>query len=471
MASRGSARNDPSRRDLGRQLQGAVLLAAVAACVGAVILVTYPVLLKGLSVDDQATGGPHRWLSVLGISCVAVMLGALVWVVRVAARMTDSATGNALVHRDRPVEGAVPLVPEETVEQRSALPERALAVSRAMVGALDLNVLTQRVLHAVSDAFEPACVGLFLVDSSADMLVLQAGLCENGEAIPPQDHSVGLDHERLAKSLADFSVSVSVETVESLLLHPDLEFPDSRAEAIVPMRHQGRALGALVLQDRDSDAFDAATLATLQDVADQLGAAVEAALDHESVQIALASARKSLGQASREALLGALPEGVMGYERLSNGGVGPVRGAWDKDIARVAALGEVERKGRTLMIPIRMQDTVVGVVRLQKPDAGPEWSDHEVGLARTVVAHLGVALERVRLRNALASTTASARVLREGTERLRAAHDWDSLMQAAVQEIGQAVQASRVFVQWLPSGPGKTGNSADEVPGARTDEP
>ncbi len=115
-------------------------------------------------------------------------------------------------------------------------------------------------------------------------------------------------------------------------------------------------------------------------------------------------------------------------------------------------------------MPIRTQDTVVGVVQLQKPDADAEWTDREVGLARAVADHLGEALERTRLRDELASITARARVVHQVAERLHAADDWDSLMRSAVEEIGHAVQASRVYIQWLPPGP-------DDRPGSRDQEP
>ncbi len=46
-----------------------------------------------------------------------------------------------------------------------------------------------------------------------------------------------------------------------------------------------------------------------------------------------------------------------------------------------------------------------------------------------------------------------ARVVHQVAERLHAADDWDSLMRSAVEETGHAVQASRVYIQWLPPGP------------------
>ncbi len=63
----------------------------------------------------------------------------------------------------------------------------------------------------------------------------------------------------------------------------------------------------------------------------------------------------------------------------------------------MAARGQVVAQGPTLAVPIRTQDTVVGVVQLQKPDA--EWTDREVepSLRRCGPSWRG--LERTRLRD------------------------------------------------------------------------
>jgi GAF domain-containing protein len=47
---------------------------------------------------------------------------------------------------------------------------------------------------------------------------------------------------------------------------------------------------------------------------------------------------------------------------------------------------------------------------------------------------------------------------------MRATLDWEELLRTTVQEIGQAVQASRVFVQW------QAPELADDEPSAPDDE-
>ncbi len=54
---------------------------------------------EAVLVEDQALPNLDRWLTVLEFFSVAVMLGALVWVVRVAASITSSDAGNAWAPR------------------------------------------------------------------------------------------------------------------------------------------------------------------------------------------------------------------------------------------------------------------------------------------------------------------------------------------------------------------------------------
>ncbi len=209
------------RRDPAGQLHRAVLLAAVAACVGVVIYVTQPLLVRQFSVEDQALPNLDRWLTVLGFFSVAVMLGALVWVVRVAASITSSDAGNAWAPRVPERESIGPRPPMGDVTLGAAFPERVLTVSRAIVGVLDPSVLTQRHWGPSTMPSTQSALDSFWLTASPARSCFQAGLRRNGEAIAPQGHSVRLGYGRLGAAVAGFESHVSSETAESLILHPD----------------------------------------------------------------------------------------------------------------------------------------------------------------------------------------------------------------------------------------------------------
>lgn len=403
---------------------------------------------------DGSGAWVYRGVTLLGVFCVALMLGALVWVVRMASDLTAQRLGGGSQphpgREERASHRSSLEAEAKAAERRCGLTERALTVTQATTGILDPDVLMRRAVNEICHRFQAACVGLFVVDDEAGAIVLQVGMCEDGEAIVLQGHSEELGHGRLSQCIADAQPQVSIQAAEALLLRPDPDLRSSRTEALFPLRDQGQVTGVLVLQDRAPEAYDENTISVLQGIADDLGSAIRAARTHIEAQAALRSARDALGRACQDALLSALPGEVSGYRQLPLERTEPVQGSWEEDMAQAVAEGQVIRQDRTLVIPVKIHETPIGAVRLQKPDVLQAWSDREIGLAGVIVEHLGHALERARLRAEIASIHARSKLTHEVSEQLLAAPDWETLMQTAVQEVGHAVQASRVYVQWVP---------------------
>ncbi len=149
--------------------------------------------------------------------------------------------------------------------------------------------------------------GAFLVDDGFSTISLRAGYAMTVRSRPPilralgRARAVGLVHrERPAARLA--------EDDTDLLLRGDSESPRGvRTEVVLPLRDQGRAIGALVLQDQDPGAFGEDTLSALQEMADQLGGAIGVARAFVEAEGALRSTREALGQIGRDSALRALP--------------------------------------------------------------------------------------------------------------------------------------------------------------------
>jgi GAF domain-containing protein len=73
----------------------------------------------------------------------------------------------------------------------------------------------------------------------------------------------------------------------------------------------------------------------------------------------------------------------------------------------------------------------------------------EIDLLVALTQQLSAALEGAQLYDATQRRASREQLTREITDRLRAALDWDELLQVAVQEMGDALGASRAFVQWM----------------------
>lgn len=458
-----SGRSRP-QPDLHRRLQGVVLLAATAACVAAILFLVAAMLAQRQNAADRTILATDHWMLLAAIGCVALMLGSLVRVVQMASHLAAPRPhGEHLSvtdHSERALRRAELLV--EAADRRRKLTERVLSVGRATLGVLDLDVLVRGAVEAISRDFEPACVGVFLLDDEPGLISLRAGLCESGEAPAPHSQGLAESQGRLGWCIANAQPRVWSEDAADLLLRRDVgPTQEGVTEVVLPLRNHERAFGALVLQDQYSGAFDAATVSALQEIADQLGGAIGIVRAFEEAERALGLAREALGQHSRDSFLQLLPDKGLGLRRLPDGTVEQTRDEWEDDVVKAVAGNSTVRQDRALVIPIRIWDMAVGAVRLQKPAEAPGWTDREIALADAVVGQVGYALESARLRTELRSVTGEAQPPRGETGRSGAAQDWDGMVQTAVDEIGRALHATRVYVEWMPTETGGSGRDSE----------
>jgi hypothetical protein len=108
-------------------------------------------------------------------------------------------------------------------------------------------------------------------------------------------------------------------------------------------------------------------------------------------------------------------------------------------------------------IPIKIRDSVVGVVRLRKPDGSGQWQDDEVALMESLADQLGTALEGARLYQETQRRAARDRMLGDVAARMRETLDMDTVLQTAIREIGEALDIAEVEVRMggapMPHGP------------------
>ena len=171
-------------------------------------------------------------------------------------------------------------------EQRRAEQFRGITeVGRRISSVLDLHELLRAVVQLIKEIFGYYNVNIFLVDAESGALVLQAGLGGYTDDRPPLGSCVGSDGEGIVAWIAATGEPLLVNDVTSdprYFATPAL--PDTRSELGVPIDVRGETVGTLDVQSTELNAFDRDDLVTLQNMADQIGIAVENARLFEAVQ-------------------------------------------------------------------------------------------------------------------------------------------------------------------------------------------
>ena len=351
------------------------------------------------------------------------------------------------------------------LEKRSHYLEAAVKVGRAATAVLDADQLINQVVELIHQRFDLYYAGLFLVDPAGEWAVLHAGAGADqaSQTMLPRGHRVRIGEGMIGWSIAHRQARVApdVQSMEKDAIRlATLKLPETRSAAAIPLLSRGRVLGALIVQDARPGIFDRDTMAVLQTVADQIAVGLDNAHLFAESEAALEAQRRAYGEFTRQAwsnLIGAQPS--LGF-RCDAHDVTQAVNIWRPEMKQALQQNKTVSKpvetslpaaadapspspaGRhTLAVPIQVRGNTIGVLHTYQ--AGNEtWTEDETALLEAIAEQLGIALDNARLYQETQRRAAHERVVRQITEKIRAAADVDGILRTTVQEIRRALGAS-----------------------------
>ncbi len=349
------------------------------------------------------------------------------------------------------------------LQQRSRYLQASAEVGRAAASILEADQLVQQVVQVIRDQFELYYVALFMVDSGSEQAVLRAGTGEAGRARLARGFQLPLSGESsmIAWCIKNGQPRIAQEAEKDEVRLASSELPDTRSEVALPLRSRGRVLGALSLQSDRPNAFDEATLAVLQIMADQVAVALDNARLFAESEIALERSRQAFGELAQRAW-GELLRGqqVVGY-RYEKSDVMPVRGDWSPEMIRAVQSGRsvsAERKDEAVLaVPLQVRGRVIGVVNLRRADLNKVWSQEEKELVESLAEQLGTAMESARLYQDTQRRAARERVIGQVSERIRQELDLEQVLKTTVDEIQRVLGLEKAAIRLV----GDQGNGHD----------
>ncbi len=336
------------------------------------------------------------------------------------------------------------------LERRSKYLRAAAEVGQATNEILDLDELFRRSVELIREHFDLYYVGLFLMDEAGEWAVLRAGTGEAGKKMLARGHRIRVGEGMIGWSVENAQARVAEDVGGDAVRLATAELPETRSEAAIPLRARGSVLGALTVQDSEPQAFDEAALSILQIVADQLAVTIRNTRLFAATEAALEAERRAYGEVTRAAWA-EFSRRQQGYICESDIGLVPTAGAWRADMVAAQRASEaVQADETTLALPIRARDESIGVVYLRKQADEGKWDDRELALMSNLVEQLGVALESARLYEDTQRRAARERVVSEVTTKMRESLDMDSVMQAAVSQMREALNIAEVEIRLEP---------------------
>jgi len=151
----------------------------------------------------------------------------------------------------------------------------AAQVSTAATSMLEPHQLIADVVDLIRARFNYYYVGLFLVDDERKTAVLQAGTGEAGRIQVENRHQLLIGGgSMIGAAIANSEARIAQDVTQATDFAPNPILPETRAEMALPLRSRGHVIGALSVQSTQKGAFTAESVTVLQNLADQLAAAI-----------------------------------------------------------------------------------------------------------------------------------------------------------------------------------------------------
>ena len=109
--------------------------------------------------------------------------------------------------------------------------------------------------------------------------------------------------------------------------------------------------------------------------------------------------------------------------------------------------GDEQEELPEIQLPVKARGQTIGRIRARKPVDAGEWTANEKRLMETLTEQLDVALESARLYQDTQRRAATDRLVSEVSDNMRETLDVDTVLQAAIREMGAALGLSRIEVR------------------------
>ncbi len=354
---------------------------------------------------------------------------------------------------------------QELANQNVALQFRARQlqtvsdVARNITSAQDLEKLLTSVCELISDRFGFYHVGIFLVDEKNEFAVLQSANSEGGQRMLKRHHKLQVGQVGIVGYVTGYGKPrIATDVGEDAVYFNNPDLPNTRSEMALPLLANDRVIGALDVQNVESNAFTSEDIELFSILADQIAIAITNNRLYQETTQALAEISGLHRQYLRqEWTKDTSQRDVTGYRYTPQGTLVESNELDFNEIETVLESGQPTRVGDAWAVPIILRGESIGVIQVQDKNlTTQEWSENELTAIQTVADQIGQALENARLFEQTLRRAERERKVLEITSKIRSTNDFNAMIEIAQSELQKALNVSRATVIFQNSPETKT---------------
>jgi GAF domain-containing protein len=314
---------------------------------------------------------------------------------------------------------------EMRVDERTSQLKAINQVGRVATSTLDPDELIKRVVHLITEEFGHYYAAIYLIDQSSKWAELKEATGEAGQVLKESQHRLEIDRTNI--------IGRTIQSRQAQILpeanNPAYQFdypllPYTRSEIALPLYVSDRILGALDVHSTEDSVFSEQNVETLQNMANQVAISLDNARLFQETRQSLQEMRNIQKQYLQEAWIDTSA---------------PIN-----DIS-LAAGKSVENDGSNrLEVPVALRDQVIGQLSLESDEA---LTPDERNWIQEIATQTALALENARLVEESQSAAIREKFVTEITNKIWSSISIDGVLQTAVRELGQILDATEATIE------------------------
>jgi GAF domain-containing protein len=332
------------------------------------------------------------------------------------------------------------------VRTRASQFEALAQVTQAITSIRDLGDLLPRIASVISERFGFYHVGVFLLDDAKEFAVLSATNSTGGLRMLERNHRLRVGEQGIVGNVTSSGIPrVAMDVGEDAVFFDNPDLPETHSEMALPLQIGRQIIGALDVQSTETGAFTNEDIQMLSLLANQVSLAIENARLFEDTRRALAESEAVSRQTIRETWK-KLPaeQNLLGF-RYTLTGAAPLQKPLElseTDKTRTKA-GQPETS--QIVVPIQLRGELIGSLIVQTP-ATAVMDQDRIDLIKAVADRVAISAENARLFDETTRRAERERTVSDITGKIRSVNDPQEMIQIAIEELRNALGASRVEV-------------------------
>jgi GAF domain-containing protein len=334
----------------------------------------------------------------------------------------------------------------QQAQRRAAQFQAVTQVTQDITSIRDLRDLLPRIATVISEKFGFYHVGVFLLDEVNEYAILSATNSEGGKKMLERKHRLRVGEQGIVGNVTKTGIPrIAMDVGTDAVFFDNPELPDTHSEMALPLKSGDLIVGALDVQSKEHAAFTQEDVQMLSLLAHQVSLAIENARLFEETRKALSESEAISRQTTREAWRSLPTErGLIGY-RYTLVGTSPLEQPVDVTEPKSSKSSGIQTEIGRIVVPIELRGETIGALVVQSPSTA-QVSQEQLDLIKAVAERVAISAENARLFDETTRRAERERMVSEITSKIRSVNDPQVMIQTAMEELRNALGASRVEV-------------------------